>query len=61
MNGKHTNKALFLDRDGVVNVDHGYVFKSEEFEFIEGVFIIHNNDSFLTTWSNISFTASVVI
>ena len=38
MNGKHTNKALFLDRDGVVNVDHGYVFKSEEFEFIEGVF-----------------------
>ena len=28
MNGKHTNKALFLDRDGVVNVDHGYVFKS---------------------------------
>lgn len=25
------NKALFLDRDGVVNVDHGYVYQSEEF------------------------------
>ncbi|CAH9058490.1 D-glycero-D-manno-heptose 1,7-bisphosphate phosphatase [Pseudoalteromonas sp. BSi20311] len=38
MNQENTNKALFLDRDGVVNVDHGYVFKSEEFEFIDGVF-----------------------
>lgn len=32
------NKALFLDRDGVVNVDHGYVYQREKFEFIEGVF-----------------------
>ncbi len=32
------NKALFLDRDGVVNIDHGYVYKSEDFEFIDGVF-----------------------
>ena len=32
------SKALFLDRDGVVNVDHGYVSKPEQFEFIEGVF-----------------------
>lgn len=32
------NKALFLDRDGVVNVDHGYVYQSEEFEFIDGIF-----------------------
>lgn len=31
-------KALFLDRDGVVNVDHGYVSKPEQFEFIDGVF-----------------------
>lgn len=38
MNRQNTSKALFLDRDGVVNVDHGYVFKSEEFEFIDGVF-----------------------
>ncbi|MGB1291799.1 MAG: D-glycero-beta-D-manno-heptose 1,7-bisphosphate 7-phosphatase [Pseudoalteromonas sp.] len=32
------NKALFLDRDGVVNVDHGYVYEPEKFEFIDGVF-----------------------
>jgi len=31
-------KALFLDRDGIINVDHGYVSKVEEFEFIEGIF-----------------------
>ena len=31
-------KALFLDRDGVVNVDHGYLYQAEQFEFIEGVF-----------------------
>ena len=32
------NKALFLDRDGVVNVDHGYVYEPDKFEFIDGVF-----------------------
>ena len=31
-------RALFLDRDGVINVDHGYVFQQENFEFIDGVF-----------------------
>ena len=31
-------KALFLDRDGIVNVDHGYVYRVEEFEFREGIF-----------------------
>lgn len=30
--------ALFLDRDGVINVDHGYVCKPENFEFIDGIF-----------------------
>jgi D-glycero-D-manno-heptose 1,7-bisphosphate phosphatase len=25
-------KALFLDRDGVINVDHGYVHRKEDFE-----------------------------
>ena len=33
-------KALFLDRDGVINVDHGYVGKYEDFEFVEGIFDI---------------------
>lgn len=32
------NKALFLDRDGIVNVDHGYVFEKENFEFVDGIF-----------------------
>ncbi len=31
-------KALFLDRDGTVNIDHGYVHTREQFEFIDGVF-----------------------
>jgi len=30
--------ALFLDRDGVINVDHGYVYRSDQFEFIPGIF-----------------------
>ena len=43
-------KALFLDRDGVINVDHGYVGSYEDFEFVEGIFdIIHTfqNNGFL--------------
>jgi D,D-heptose 1,7-bisphosphate phosphatase len=28
--------AAFLDRDGVLNVDHGYVAKREHFQWIEG-------------------------
>lgn len=28
--------AVFLDRDGVINVDHGYVSKIDDFKFIEG-------------------------
>ncbi len=31
-------KALFLDRDGVINVDKSYVYKIEDFEFMQGVF-----------------------
>lgn len=30
--------ALFLDRDGVINVDHGYVHKPEDFDFVDGIF-----------------------
>lgn len=32
------NKALFLDRDGIINIDKGYVYRKEEFEFVEGIF-----------------------
>lgn len=31
-------KALFLDRDGTINVDHGYVYRQEDFEFLPGIF-----------------------
>lgn len=30
-------KALFLDRDGVVNVEKNYLHKIEEFELVEGI------------------------
>ena len=30
--------AVFLDRDGVINYDHGYVCKMEYFDFIEIIF-----------------------
>lgn len=31
-------RILFLDRDGVINVDSGYVHRIEEVRFIEGIF-----------------------
>ena len=32
------SRALFLDRDGVINVNHGYVHDVRHFEFIAGIF-----------------------
>jgi D-glycero-D-manno-heptose 1,7-bisphosphate phosphatase len=32
------NKALFLDRDGVINLDHAYVCSPQTFHFQEGIF-----------------------
>lgn len=31
------HRAAFLDRDGVINIDHAYVHKQEEFEWVPGV------------------------
>jgi D-glycero-D-manno-heptose 1,7-bisphosphate phosphatase len=31
-------RALFLDRDGVVNVEVGYLHRAEEVRFVEGIF-----------------------
>ncbi len=31
-------KALFLDRDGTINTDLGYVFRQQDFSFIPGIF-----------------------
>jgi len=33
-----STRALFIDRDGVINVDHGYVHRIDQFEFIPGIF-----------------------
>ena len=30
--------ALFLDRDGVINIDKGYVYRQEDIIFVEGIF-----------------------
>jgi D-glycero-D-manno-heptose 1,7-bisphosphate phosphatase len=32
------NRALFLDRDGVVNLDDGYTYRIEQLRFVPGVF-----------------------
>jgi D-glycero-D-manno-heptose 1,7-bisphosphate phosphatase len=31
-------QALFLDRDGVINVDHGYVHTTDQVDFVNGIF-----------------------
>ncbi|WP_269625315.1 D-glycero-alpha-D-manno-heptose-1,7-bisphosphate 7-phosphatase [Prochlorococcus marinus] len=31
------NKVLFLDRDGVINYDYGYVYKTNDLVFIKGI------------------------
>lgn len=33
-----SSKAVFLDRDGVINIEKNYLYKIEDFEFIDGVF-----------------------
>lgn len=37
MSGVDLRRAVFLDRDGVINVDHGYVSSWDQFEFLPGV------------------------
>ena len=32
------DKVIFLDRDGVINIEKNYLYKIEDFEFIDGVF-----------------------
>jgi D,D-heptose 1,7-bisphosphate phosphatase len=36
--GPGPHRVLFLDRDGVINVDHGYVHTAEETEWTPGIF-----------------------
>lgn len=35
------NKAIFLDRDGTINVDKNYLYKIEDWEFIDGVISVN--------------------
>lgn len=34
--GPEVHRAAFLDRDGVINIDHGYVVRREDFSFVPG-------------------------
>jgi len=36
-------KALFLDRDGVINEDIGYLYKIKDFKFCDGIFDLINS------------------
>ena len=38
--GRSKRAALLLDRDGVINIDHGYVATRERFEFADGIFAL---------------------
>ncbi len=33
-------KALFLDRDGVINIDHNYVADVARWEWVDGIFVL---------------------
>lgn len=42
LNKVKSKKIAFLDRDGIINVDHGYVYKVEDFSFVEGFLTLYN-------------------
>jgi D-glycero-D-manno-heptose 1,7-bisphosphate phosphatase len=48
--------ALFLDRDGVINIDHGYVHQIQQCEFIPGIFDLvrcaHDRGHFVVVVTN---------
>jgi len=37
-----SSRVLFLDRDGIINVDHSYVSKIEDFQFSSAIFDLLN-------------------
>ena len=49
-------RALFLDRDGVINQNHGYVCEKAKFDFIDGIFDVgvcaHNQNYKLIVITN---------
>lgn len=42
VNNHKSQKALLLDRDGVINIDHGYAYQPEQIDFIEDIFELCN-------------------
>ena len=48
------NKVAFFDRDGTINVDHGYTYRTKDFQFVEGVL------AFMTYLSQQNFKFVVV-
>lgn len=38
--GRPPRRALFLDRDGIINHDAGYTHRREEFVFVDGIFAL---------------------
>jgi len=38
MSSNNKRKALFLDRDGTINIDQNYICRVEDFEFQPGIF-----------------------
>jgi D-glycero-D-manno-heptose 1,7-bisphosphate phosphatase len=47
-------RGLLLDRDGVINIDHGYVGSREQFEFLPGLF------PFLQTAQDLGFRLAML-
>lgn len=52
----NTNRAVFIDRDGVINHDYGYVFKWTDFKFIDrsidAMRLLYNNGFLLFIITN---------
>ena len=49
-------RALFLDRDGVINADLNYVHRLDDLHFIPGLFELLNRA--MEKWSKITYTTN---